>query len=129
MKHYRACTQIAADIGHVLEVRGLTLRECVDLYNRTHAAEIAAGVKTPLNKDFVQRLRSGKCKVVSTRVLDLCAFLEINPCYSVSSDNISREFANIENLIRQNPLLEQGIVRLLQDVGRLAGLGLPERNV
>ena len=127
MQHYRTHTQIANDIRCVLKERKLTLRECVDLYNQTYAEDISKQRKRALNKDFVQRIRSGKCKVVSSRVVDLCAFLGVETHEKAelgTTDKVSRELKNIENLIHQHPFLENSMVKLLQDVIRLAKLNL-----
>ncbi|MDO4248219.1 MAG: hypothetical protein Q4C79_04525 [Neisseria sp.] len=97
------------------------------MYNQTYAEDISKQRKRALNKDFVQRIRSGKCKVVSSRVVDLCAFLGVETYEKAelgTTDKVSRELKNIENLIHQHPFLENSMVKLLQDVIRLAKLNL-----
>lgn len=120
MKHYRTYTQIADDVNDALKRRKLTLRECVSLYNQAYEKDISAGKKTPLNKDFIQRLRSGKCKVVSLRVLQLCSFLDIDPYERVLSGAVTRELEYLENLIQQKPELEKHLVSLVRGLGELA---------
>jgi hypothetical protein len=120
MKNYRTCIQIAEEIDYVLKTRKLTLRECVALYNQCYAKDIFNGKKTPLNKDFIQRLRSGKCKIVSTRVLGLCTFLDVNPYADELPGSVTREIRSLENLIRQRPELEKHLVNLIKSLGNLA---------
>ncbi|QNT60006.1 hypothetical protein AABM17_772 [Neisseria musculi] len=119
MKNYRSYLQIASEIDRVLKAQRLTLRDCVDTYNRKYQDDIANNIKAPLNKDFIQRVRSGKCKVISRRVVDLCVFLQIDPYDQLSEVSAIQELKDIENLIRQYPVLESGLLRLLKDIHRL----------
>ncbi|QMT36482.1 hypothetical protein [Neisseria wadsworthii] len=103
----------------MLKAQRLTLRDCVDTYNRKYQDDITNNIKAPLNKDFIQRVRSGKCKVISRRVVDLCIFLQIDPYEQSGEASAIQELKDIENLIRQYPVLESGLLRLLQDIHRL----------
>ena len=124
MKPYQSHTQIATDIEASLKERNLTLRECVDLYNKTYAKEIGSLLKLPLNKDFIQRVKSGRCKVVSLRMVDLCEFLRVDPYEKPSTEVAIQELRNIENLIRQHPILASSLITLMQDVSNLIKLNL-----
>ncbi|WP_373741616.1 hypothetical protein [Neisseria sp.] len=103
----------------MLKAQRLTLRDCVDAYNREYQDDIAKNRKALLNKDFIQRVRSGRCKVISRRVVDLCVFLQIDPYEQPSETSAIQELKDIENLIRQYPALESGLLQLLKDVHRL----------
>ncbi|UOO85716.1 hypothetical protein [Neisseria arctica] len=78
------------------------------------------GKKVPLNKDFIQRLKSGRCKIVGLRVLELCAFLDVDPYESEKSELIAREFKELERLIQQHPELEKHLVNLVRNISNLA---------
>ncbi|PIT20695.1 hypothetical protein [Snodgrassella communis] len=114
--NYRSVASLANAINIALKAKQLTLRECVDIYNNRYINEISNGEKSLLNKDFIQRVRSRKYKVVSQRIIDLCIFLEIDPFEHSSQLPNYPELEKIENLIHEHPEFRNHLSNLIQNI-------------
>lgn len=118
--NYHSVAYLANAINRALKVKKLTVRECVDLYNNQHLIEIKKGEKVLLNKDFIQRVRYKKYKVVSQRIIDLCIFLEIDPFEHCSQSANYPELEKIKKLIHRHPEFRNHLSNLIQNIYDLA---------
>jgi hypothetical protein len=113
--------QISEKVGIELNLQGLSLRKCCERFNSRYKSDIEAGFP-PLDKDFVQRIKSNNFEVTSKRVSKLCDFLGI----SVSTTNtpkelkLKKEFLQIEDAIHGNPELEKQVRGLLRNIAQIA---------
>jgi len=74
----------------------------------------------PLDKDFIQRIKSNRFEVISDRVLILCDYLNIDT--HISSDkykSLQEEFSMLERLARSNPQIENKLKSLLSNFADL----------
>lgn len=110
-------SQISQMVSEALIVRGWSVRECVDKFNRLHGKAIKKGEEQKLNKDFVQRVRSNRFSVVSKRIDALCRFLEIDIyCFAPSVQHLTNEFISLDQVVIDNPKIKQAVKSLLQGV-------------
>lgn len=113
--------QISKMVQSELDLKELSLRQCCDAFNRKYKADIETGFP-PLDKDFVQRIKTNNFKVSNQRVVKLCDFLGVD----VSTSNIPREpklrreFLQIEDAIQGNPALENQVRGLLKNIAQIA---------
>ncbi len=117
---------IAQRVQAALLAREWSVRRCAQEFNNAFAQEIINGGVEKLDKDFVQRVRMNKFRVVSERVVKLCAFLNIPTANSVAYPPLSfcqKEILTLDRISRENPHLKKGIKRLLQSVLDVVGQG------
>ncbi|KYK82850.1 hypothetical protein SC936_00270 [Aggregatibacter actinomycetemcomitans serotype e str. SC936] len=120
----RSAPLISIDIDNALKEKQLTLSDCVTQFDSFYSSAIRNGEIMPLNKDFIQRVRKGKYKVVTNRIIQLCKFLHINPYETPSSKIAISELRNIEKLICEHPELEKRIAQFLHEAYSLVKYGI-----
>ena len=127
--NYHSVAYLSNAINTTLKAKQLTVRECVDLYNRKYINEIKIGKKSLLNKDFIQRVRSKKYKVVSQRIIDLCFFLEIDPFEPSNQSTNYPELEKIKILIHKHPEFRNHFISLIQNICDLANDTLKVKKI
>lgn len=127
--NYHSISYLANAINTALKVKKLTIRECVNLYNNRYLKKIKKGEKQLLNKDFIQRVRYKKYKVVSQRIIDLCIFLDIDPYEHSKQSAIYPELENIKNLIHKHPEFRDHLSNLIQNIYDFANDTLKTKKI
>lgn len=117
--------EISLAVARVLKIRKWSVRTCCDRYNVSSRKEIEEGVMKPLDKDFLQRIRSNNFKVVSPRVVHLCAFLDIdidmNSEYQMEPLLLESEYLRLDNVLLINPELIPHVRLLINNVTTILG--------
>lgn len=119
----RSSSEIGADIAYVMTSKMLTLETCAAAFNSKYKVEIDKGLKAAMNKDFIQRVKTKDFKVVSKRVEDLCKFLGVDPYVNQETKRcFEKEFAQVEQVIKQRPELEPKIKQLLHSITEIVAV-------
>lgn len=109
---------ISIAVKEKVKERHRSVRACADAFNLKHSSEIMSDGWKKMDKDFVQRICTNKFSVVTPRVSNLCAFLDVdlhkdpNPADSV----FIKEFNVLETAIQRNPNLVHTLRALLSNV-------------
>lgn len=123
-KNLKSCAKISDEVCAALEDMNLTLEKCVHDFNTFYKNELQNSLFNPINKDFIQRIKSCKYKVVNDRVVRLCRYLSINPYEEIQNQHVIKplndEFAKVEKLVLQKPELTAQVCNLLQSIIKIA---------
>jgi diphthamide synthase subunit DPH2 len=118
--------EISIAVNDALKARGWSVRKCSESFNINYLDEIKTFKVSAMDKDFIQRVKQNKFKVVNNRVLNLCDFLNINLKDERKSFEyiLSDEFHAIEVAIRKNPSIEKQIRELLVNIAEVITLSV-----
>ena len=100
------------------------MQQCCEEFNKTYAKQISTKAVRPLGKDFVQRVRTNKFKVISARIAQFCDFLNIDTSEHLTYTSvIQTEIHLVEEVIKNNPSFEKDIKDLLRNIVNLTRSG------
>jgi diphthamide synthase subunit DPH2 len=118
--------EISIAVNNALKARGWSVRKCSESFNINYLDKIRTSNISAMDKDFIQRVKQNKFKVVNKRVLLLCDFLNINLKRENTSFEyiLSDEFHAIEVAIRKNPSIEKQIRELLANIAEVIVLSV-----
>lgn len=98
--------------------RRWTVRQCCETFNQENLASIRNGTIVPLDKDFVQRVKSGKFKVLSARIIRFCSFLglDLSRNHLETEGFLKEEIKSFEDVILKKPHLADSVKVLLRSL-------------
>lgn len=117
MSNYQLTSKdISELVNYRLASRKITIRECVNNYNKQRIKDQNLQKAPELNKDFLLRIKNNKFEVINERVSKLCDYLEI-PINKTSPRKIfQKEFEKVEALVEGNPQLREHVGNLLSNI-------------
>jgi len=122
-KIFRPCAKISQDVCDAMSEQKLTLRVCVERFNRRYSRDIDSGQLSAINKDFVYRIKHCEFKVVNSRIAKFCEFLGVNPYEpEVKFMHFEKEFEKVEKVATDRPELRSQIKSLLSNIANIASV-------
>ncbi|PXA69858.1 hypothetical protein [Vibrio sp. 11986-1-5] len=122
-KIFRPCAKISKDVCVAMSEQKLTLRLCVERFNRRYGREIDSGLLSAINKDFVYRIKNCEFKIVNSRVAKFCEFLGVEPYESeIKFMHFEKEFEKVEKVATDRPELRNQIKSLLLNIANIASV-------
>lgn len=103
-----------------LKTRELSIRECVNNYNKQRDIDKNLQEAPKLNKDFLLRVKNNKFEVANVRVAKLCDYLDIPINVTSPRKIFQSEFERVEALVDGNPQLREHIGTLLGNIVEFA---------
>lgn len=116
-KAFKSSFRISLDVNASILSKEITLDECARNFNGRYADEILLGSLRPINKDFIQRVRTGAFKVINKRIVKLCEYLGVDPYDDNNAYNyFDTEFTKVQELALRKPELASQIRSLLKNI-------------
>ena len=111
-------SEISLAVRQAIKDRHFSVRACSDAFNLARQDEICSKKIEAMDKDFIQRIRSNKFKVVTERVSNLCDFLgiDINKKPPSIQNVFINEFDVLQKIVLSNPEMEKKLRSLLSNV-------------